>query len=89
MDALATPWANARVVHLLAVSRMTPMEMGDNQEGKLDANDDDPLMYTQKAETLELSSHVIPVKTGKAYLGEHIIVMVRPYRLRMAPCLPA
>ena len=35
-------------------------------------------MYTQKAETLEpFSSHIIPVKTGKAYLGEHINVMVQ------------
>ena len=78
MDALATPWANARAAHLLAVCRMMPMEVGDDQEEKFDTNDDDPLMYTQKAETLELfSSHVIPVKTGKAYLGERINVMVQ------------
>ena len=78
MDTLATPWANARAAHLLVVHRMMPMEVGDNQEGKFDVNDDDLLMYTQKAETLEpFSSHVIPVKTGKAYLGEHINVMVQ------------
>ena len=35
-------------------------------------------MYTQKVETLEhFSSHVIPVKTTKAYLGECINVMVQ------------
>ena len=35
-------------------------------------------MYTQKAETLEpFSSHIIPVKTGKVYLGECINVMVQ------------
>ena len=35
-------------------------------------------MYTQKAETLEsFSSHIIPVKTGKAYLGECINVMIQ------------
>ena len=78
MDALTTPWANARVVHLLAVQRMMPMEVGDGQEGKFDSNDDDPLVYTQKAQTLEpFSSHVISVKTGKAYLGECINVMVQ------------
>ena len=78
MDALAMPWANARVADLLAVCRMTPVEVGDNQEGKFDPNDDDPLMYTQRAETLEpFSSHIIPVKTGKAYLGEHINIMVQ------------
>ena len=52
--------------------------MGDNQEGKLDSNDNDSLMYTQKAETLEsFSPHIVPVKTGKAYLGECINVMVQ------------
>ena len=69
MGALVMPWVNARVAHLLAVHRMMPMEVGDSQEGKFDSNDDDPLMYTQKTETLEpFSSHIIPVKTGKAYL---------------------
>ena len=57
---------------------MTPMEVGDNQEEKFYSNDKDPLMYTQKAENLEpFSLHTIPVKTGKAYLGEHINVMVQ------------
>ena len=78
MAALAMPWANARAAHLLVVCRMMPLEVGDDQEEKFDSNDDDLLMYTQKAETLEpFSSHVIPVKTGKAYLGEHINVMVQ------------
>ena len=78
MDALAMPWANARAVHLLVVCRMMPMEVGDGQEEKFDTNDGDPLMYTQKVETLEpFSSHIISVKTGKAYLGECINVMVQ------------
>ena len=78
MDALATLLANARVAHLLAIQRMMPMEVGDCWEGKFYSNDNDPLMYTQKAESLEpFSSHVIPVKTGKAYLGEPINVMVQ------------
>ena len=78
MDALATPWANARAAHLLAVRRMTPVEVENNQEEGYDTDKDSPLMYTQKAETLEpFSSHVIPVKTTKAYLGEHINVMVQ------------
>ena len=78
MDALATPWANARAAHLLAVWRMTPMEVGNGQEEGYDTDDDNPLKYTQKAETLEpFSSHVIPIKTLKLYLGEHINVMVQ------------
>ena len=41
-------------------------------------NDDDLLMYTQKAETIEpFSSHIVPVKTGEVYVGECINVMVQ------------
>ena len=58
MDALAMPWANVRAVHLLAVWRMTPMEVGNGQEEGYDTDEDNPLMYTQKAKTLEpFSSH--------------------------------
>ena len=78
IDALATPWANARVAHLLAVCRMMPMEVEDDQEEKFDSKDDVSLMYTQQAETLEpFSLHIIPVKTGKAYLGKCINVMIQ------------
>ena len=78
MDALATPWVNARAAHLLAVWRMTPVEVGNDQEEGYDTDKDSPLMYTQKAETLEpFSSHVIPIKTTKAYLGECLNVMVQ------------
>ena len=81
MDALAMPWTNARVTHLLLVHRMMPMEVGNGQEEKFDMNDDDQLMYTQKVETIEpFSSHIVPVKTGRAYVGEHINVMVQALR---------
>ena len=53
MDALATPWANARAAHLLAIWRMMPEEVEDDQEGGCNADQDGPLMCTQKAETLE------------------------------------
>ena len=78
MDALAMPWVNARVAHLLSVHRMTPMEVDDGQKEKFDTNDNDQLMYTQNVETIEpFSSHIIPMKTGRAYVGEHINVMVQ------------
>ena len=48
MDALATPWVNARVAHLLAVWRMMQEEVGDDQEGGCNADQDGLLMYTQK-----------------------------------------
>ena len=78
MDALAMPWVNARVAHLLSVCRMMPIEVGNSQEEKFDVNDYDPLMYTQKVETIEpFSSHIVPVKTGKAYVGECINAMIQ------------
>ena len=77
MDALATPWVNARAAHLLAVCRMMTVGIGNGLEEKFDANDYDSLMYTQKVETIEpFSSHIVPVKTG-AYVGEHINIMVQ------------
>ena len=42
MDALAMPWVNARVAHLLAIRRMTPVEVGDDQEGRHDTDQDSP-----------------------------------------------
>ena len=78
MDALAMPWANARVAHLLLVHRIMPMEVSDGQKEKFDTNDDDQLMYTQKAETIQpFFSCIVPVRTGRAYMGECINVMVQ------------
>ena len=78
MDALAMPWANARAAHLLAVRRMTPVEVGNDQEGGMILTMIAPLMYTQKLETLEpFSSHVIPMKTMEAYVREHLNMMVQ------------
>ena len=78
MDALATPWVNARVAHLLAVRRMTPVEVGSDWEEGHETDQDSPLMHTQKVETLEpFSSHVIPMRMMEAYLGEHLNIMVQ------------
>ena len=89
MDALATLWANARAAHLLAVQRMTPVEVGNGQEERYDTDEDNPLMYTQKAETLEpFSSHVIPVKTVKAYSEEYINIIVQALHTQDGTLLP-
>ena len=89
MDALAMLWANTRVAHLLVVRRMTPVEVGNGQEEGYDTDKDSPLMYTQKAETLEpFSSHVIPMRTMKAYLGEHINVKVQALHAQDGTLLP-
>ena len=89
MDTLAMPWVNARAAHLLAVRRMTPVEVGIDQEEGYDTDKDSPLMYTQKAETLEpFFSHVIPVKTTRVYLGEHLNVMVQALYAQDGTLLP-
>ena len=89
MDALAMLWANARAAHLLAIHRMTPVEVGDGQEEGYNTEEDSPLMYTQKAETLEpFSSHVIPMRITKAYLGECINVMVQALHAQDGALLP-
>ena len=89
MDVLAMPWENARAAHLLAIRRMTPVEVGNDQEGGHNTDQDGPLMYTQKAETLEpFSSHVIPVKTMEAYLGECLNVMVQALHVQDGALLP-
>ena len=75
MDTLAMPWVNARAAHLLLVCRMTPIEVGNGQEEKFDVNDYDPLMYTQKVETIEPFSS--PVKTGKVHVGERVNAMIQ------------
>ena len=78
MGALVTLWVNARLAHLLSVHRMMPMEVGDGQKEKVDAHGYNQLMYTQNVETIEpFSSSVIPVKAGRAYIGDCINVMVQ------------
>ena len=66
-----------------------PIEVEDNQEERYDPDEDNPLMYTQKVETLEpFSSHVIPIKTVKAYSGECINVMVQALHTEDGTLLP-
>ena len=90
VDALAMLWVNARVVHLLSVHRMMPMEVGDGQKEGVDMNSYDQLMYTQNAETIEpFSSCIIPVRAGRAYMGECINVIVQALKLRTVPCCKA
>ena len=65
------------------------MEVGNGQEEGYDTDEDSPLMYTQKAETLEpFSSHVIPMRTMKVYLGECINLMVQALHVQDGTLLP-
>ena len=85
MDALAMPWVNARAVHLLSVHRMMPIEVGDGQVEKVDMNGFAQLMYAQNVETIEpFISHIVLVKTGRAYMEECINVMVQALQIQDA-----
>ena len=77
IDALAMPWANVRVAHLLSVCRMTTMEVGGDIAKESSPDGYDQVMFTQNVETIEaFSSHVVLVKVGRAYTGEHINIIV-------------
>ena len=78
IDALATPWANASLAHLLSVHRMMTIEVGDGIMEEPNPDGYVQVMFTQNVETIEpFSSHVVPVKMGRAYTGEHINIMVQ------------
>ena len=78
INALATPWVNTRVVHLLSVCRMMAIKVGDDTAEESSTDDYDQLMFTQNVETIEaFSSHMVLVKVERAYTGEHINIMVQ------------
>ena len=78
IDALATSCTNARVDYLLSVCRMMAMKVGDGITEESSSDDYDQIMFTQNVETIEaFSSHMVPVKAGRAYTGEHINIMVQ------------
>ena len=63
---------------LIIVHRMMTMEVGDSIKEGPDPDGYDQLMCPQKVETIEpFSSHIVPVKAGRSYNGEHINIMVQ------------
>ena len=77
IDALAMPWANAQVAHLLSVQRATAIVDSQTAE-KSSPSEYNKVVITKNAETTDaFSSHVIPTKTEKAYLGGRINVMTQ------------
>ena len=78
IDALATPWANARVVYLLAVHRMTAVMVGDKFMEEPSSDDYDEVVFTQNVETIEaFSSCAVQVRVGRAHTSGHINVMTQ------------
>ena len=85
IDALAMPWANARVIHLLLVHRMTAIKVGDGIVEESHSDNYNQVMFTQNVETIEaFFSHVVPVKVGMAYTRGHINIL--PQALQTEDC---
>ena len=78
IDALAMPWVNAMVAHLLSVHRMTAIKIGDGIEEESSSDDYVEVMFTQNVETIEaFSSHMVLVNVGKAYTRGCINIMTQ------------
>ena len=78
IDALAMPWVNARVAHLLSVHRAT-MTVVDNETAETaSSNGYNEVVFMRNTETIgTFSSHVLPTKAEKAYMGECINIMTQ------------
>ena len=76
IDALAIPWANARVAHLLSVHRAAATMVSNETAEDSSLNGYDEVVITKHTETIDaFSSWVIPIKAEKAYTWECIKVM--------------
>ena len=78
IDALAMPWVNARVVHLLSACRATAMVVDDKTAETANLNGYDEVVFTRNMKTIDpFSSCFLPAKLEKAYTGECINVMTQ------------
>ena len=80
MDALAMPWVNPMVAHLLSAHRMTTIKVGDGIAEESSSDNYDQVMFTQNVETIGAFSSLlllVLVKAGKAYTGGCINVMAQ------------
>ena len=76
--ALAMPWANARVAHLLSVHRAVATLLEDQILEGANTNGYDEVVFMRNAETIEaFSSWVISIKAEKAYTGELMNIMTQ------------
>ena len=78
IDILVTPWANARVMHLILVHKAMTMVVDDETAETASLNGYDEVVFMRNMETIDtFSSHVLPAKVEKAYTGEHINIMIQ------------
>ena len=83
IDALAMPWANAQVGHLLSVQRATATVEDSQAAGKSSPSEYNEVVVTENTETIDaFSSHIIPMKTEKVYTGERINVMTQALQVK-------
>ena len=83
IDALAKPLANTQVAHLLSVQRATATVEDSQGAGKSSPCEYDEVVVTKNTEIIDaFSSHVIPMKTEKAYLEERINVMIQALQVK-------
>ena len=72
IDALVMPCTNARVAHLLSVQRAAATMVDDQTTEEPSSDEYDEVVITKNRETVDaFSSHVIPMKAEKAYMGAH------------------
>ena len=78
IDALVTPWVNARVAHLLSVCRMTAVKVGDKFMEEPSTDDYDEVVFTWNVKTIEaFSSHMVEVRAERAHTSGCINVMTQ------------
>ena len=78
IDALAMPWVNARVAHLLSVCRMTAIKVGDEFMEEPSSDDYDKVVFIWNVETIEaFSSCMVQVRAERAHTSGHINIMTQ------------
>ena len=78
IDALATPWVNAQVAHLLSAQRAAAMVEDDQTAGNSNLSGYVKIVLTKNTEAIyALSSCVIIAKAGKAHTRKRIDVMTQ------------
>ena len=81
IDALAMPWANARVAHLLSVHRMTAIMVGDKLTVEPSSDYYDEVVFTWNVETIEtFSSCAVQVRAERAHTDGHFNIMTQALR---------
>ena len=73
IDALAMPWENARVAHLLSMHRSVPTVVDDQTSESANPNGYDEVVFMRSTDTIKaFSSCVISIKSGKSlHRGTH------------------